>query len=249
MQYLPSCCSGWPRRQLDLRITAPVKPLHWLGRHGVLLTHDGLVAALKNPDVLIRRFAAQQLSEINDDKDAIPAIRDAAARDPKFANRLYMAYDLARLGDASGADSLKAACSDVSVGIYDRLQAADEMLYLHSDVCFPDVLSILRSSTDAGAVVQALEFCSNAKHQLEDEGNQNTPPDKQRDRLVLELVAKRVSDPDGSVRFIAGDALARLGDSSQAYILEDAISRETNEGMRRSLEEDLEILLKKPPAN
>ena len=223
-------------------------PVHWFARHGIPLTHDGLIAALKNPDGLVRRNAAQQLSVTND-KDAIPAIRDAAARDPIFSNRANMAYDLARLGDSSGVDFLKRTCSDGSITAYYRLEAADEMLYLHSDACFPDVLPILQSSTDAGVVVRALEICANAKHQLEDEGNPNTPPDKQRDRLVLELVARRVSDPDDSVRAAASDILAKLGDSSQAYILEDAIAQETDEGTRRLLQADLDILLKKRPAN
>jgi hypothetical protein len=123
------------------------------------------------------------------------------------------------------------------------------MLSLHSDACFPDVLSILESSSNAEDVVQALNFCFSAKHELEGDGSPAALPDKKRSHLVLELVGKRVSDPAGSVRVIAGDTLAKLGDSSQAHLLQDAISRETDEGIRGSMESDLEILLTKPPAN
>ena len=220
---------------------------HWLARHGIPLTHEGLIAALNNEDADIRVNAAQQLAD-NKEKDAIPFIRESAAREQKFTNRSNMALFLAQLGDSSGSDFLKAYCSNLSAPAWERLHAANNMLTLRSDACFPDVLSILQSSTNAEVIVQALDFCFNAKYQLEDEGNQTSPPDKQRHELVVELVGKRISDPDDSVRTVAGDILAKVGDSSQAHILEDAISRETNDGIKADMQKDLDILLAKPPA-
>ena len=100
---------------------------HWLTRHVIPLTHDGLIAALNNPDGDIRVNAAAKLA-FNNDRDAIPSIRDPAARESKFVNRSNMAYYLARLGDSSGTDFLKAACSNASPPAYDRLHAAKRCL-------------------------------------------------------------------------------------------------------------------------
>jgi HEAT repeat protein len=220
---------------------------HWLTRHGIPLTHDGLIAALNNPDGDIRVNTAAQLA-LNNDKDAIPSIRDAAARDPKFVNRSNMAFYLAQLGDPSGADFLKAACSDTSLPAYDRLHAANNMLTLHSDACFPVVLSILQSSGDEEAIDQALELCAGAKYQLGGDGSQTSPPDKKRNELVIELVGKRLGDDAPFTRLVASSVLSRLGDSSQAHFLQDTISRETDEWNRVRMQRDLENLLAKPPA-
>jgi HEAT repeat protein len=144
---------------------------------------------------------------------------------------------------------LKTAYSNASAAAGDRLHAANNLLFLHSDACFPDVPSILQSSTDLDDTVQALQFCSTAKHELDGDGSPTTPVRKKRNQLALELVVKRVTDPIDAVRFMAGDTLANLGDSSQAQILQGAIAQETNEGIKASMQRDLEVLLAKPPAN
>ena len=211
---------------------------HFLARHGIALTKEGLIGALSNSDLWIRLGASQQLV-LDGEKDAIPFIRAAVGREPRLTSRLTLAFDLGQLGDQSGVDLLKATCSNASSGAGDRVFAARCLLYLHSDSCVSDVLSILDSNIEPPEVIQAVDFFSGFKHVLGSDGGMN------KDDIVAHLV-KRLGDDDAGVRLAASSALSGFGGASAVAALKEAIERETEEVVKRQMQADLTLLEKKP---
>lgn len=165
-------------------------------------------------------------------------IQAAAAREPRPMSRLSLAFDLAQLGDQSGVDLLTQACSDASRPAVERLFAAQETRSLHRDACLSDVLSILESNIDAPEAIQALNFFS---------GFDDLPGSNgvERQAAIVGAATRRLGDDDAGVRIAASNVLSRIGDSSAAEALRQAILRETVEAAKSEMQRDLETLEKK----
>jgi HEAT repeat protein len=82
---------------------------HEQGSAGVPAT-DLLIAALREPDVRIRRFAADVLGEVNDPRAVDPLI--ASLKDPDRLVGQSAIMSLAKLGDARAVAPLVAALKD-----------------------------------------------------------------------------------------------------------------------------------------
>ena len=204
----------------------------FLKRHGIELTENSLVAALRNPDPEIRDNAAQ---EIANEKAvaASPAIKDALATEKDPERQVNFAYTLAQLGDKGGFVALKHFCDTASPS--PGLKAASYMLRFGDESCLGAVQSVLRkepqSDFDHFHMAVAMSLIPSF-HKL-------TDSDKSE---LIALTVKRLGDSNSYTRMIASQVLAKIGDSSAIPPLEKAVADETDKVVRDSMEAELEKL-------
>ncbi len=207
-----------------------------LGRHHIANTKRALIAALRNDDAEVRQAASGALAN-GWPKDAIAPIKEAMLREIVAGNREAMAFDLARLGDATGRDTLTRLCHSTADPEYVRMAAAMNMSFLKDDSCVDVVLDVFRLDSDPDdpdSKSQALSLVPGFIGRLGGEES----------RRVLELVAKALDDPDPGVRMTASNTLGLLGDVSAIPALQAALTREKNEGCRLQMFTDLQRLEK-----
>jgi HEAT repeat protein len=211
----------------------PETAKHALQRHGIGLTREALVSALRSPDAEVRELAAQVLAE-DHEKDAIPSIVEALAAETVPANRVNIAFFLAQLGEEIGRTTLKRACDDFTISAWVRMLAAVNMRALHDDYCLASVVDVLQSWDDPGARKQALSLVPDFER-----------PSEQNAQNLFSLVVKALADQTPGVRTTASNTLGRLGNVAAIPALQSALANEHDEGCRFEMQMDLQQLQNK----
>jgi len=212
---------------------APESAKHALKRHGIVLTREALVSALRNPDAEVRELAAQVLAE-DGEKEAIPSIVEALAAETVPANRVNIAFFLAQLGEETGSTALKRICDDFAISAWIRMLAAVNMRALHDDYCLASVVDVLQSSDDRGARMQALTLVTDFER-----------PSEENAQKLLSLAVKALADKEAGVRMIASDTLGRLGNVAAIPALQTALANEDVDGCRLEMWRVIHQLQKK----
>ena len=203
-------------------------------RH-VALTTESLIAALKNPDAVVRALAAGKLREDsmvdgNDLKGAIPALAAALAAEKEPDAKIHMATALAGLGDVRGSTVLAHMCYDRDLGNRVRLEAADFLLSVGSQECHDAVVSIAMLGEPiekAGAFNVLQRF------------RQLSPRKRVSD---VEIMCRGLTDANVNVREAAGNALGFFGEQSAIQCLRDAITHEPKDYVRLVMQGSIDRL-------
>ncbi len=212
--------------------SAPPTIAEALQKHHVAVTRPSLLVALRSPDAEVRGLAAGQLAE-DKAKDEIPAIEQALAVEQVSGTKVNIAFALGELGNASGVDALKRSCHDSGMEPVFRVRAAQYMLDLRSNACLRDTLDLLetQSSDISSDLMGALSLVPQFKNVTVSESQE-----------FLTAVLRNLENAESSVRMSAGNALAELRDSSAIPYLQNAITAESDEVVRESLENALQRL-------
>jgi HEAT repeat protein len=212
--------------------SAPPTIAEALQKHHVAVTRPSLLVALRSPDAEVRGLAAAQLAE-DKANDEIPAIEQALAVEQVSGTKVNIAFALGELGNASGVDALKRSCHDSGMEPVFRVRAAQYMLDLRSNVCLRDTLDLLetQSSDISSDLTGALSLVPQFKNVTVSESQE-----------LLAAVLRNLENAESSARMSAGNALAELRDSSAIPYLQNAITAESDEVGRESLENALQRL-------
>jgi HEAT repeat protein len=205
--------------------------IEFLKRHGIDVSDEGLIAALKNTDSEIRDNSALALAD-RKVVTAIPALADALAseKDPEMG--VNLAEDIARLGDPAGVADLKHFCDSAPPS--PRLKATLYLLRDFSDEsCFNAVVSILRSKSESDHlhVATAISLVP-WFHQL-------SASDEQQ---LISLTVGLLGDPSPFIRITAGQALSKVGGADVILALQQAIRKESDEVARSAMKAELDKL-------
>jgi HEAT repeat protein len=201
-----------------------------LRKHGIALSKEGLLKALKHNNPEVRYLAAQQLAEENE-TDAIPAMTAALRSERNLRARTNIAYALAQMGARRGFSTLKAICHNRTIPSYERLLAVDYLLRMGDESCNKVVLDYLRPRADPSAQVGAMYLLRRMSGISMDE------------RLrALNFVHDSLSVRDISVKLTASDTLVSLKDETAIPAFERAIASETNREVRSKMQSDLKRL-------
>ncbi len=241
--YLPVLLAicVWPQERSINGVPIGDMPEQLLKSHHIALTHWSLVAALRSDDAEVRKLTAGILAN-RWPNDTASAIEEAMLREPVIRNRIWMAFDLAKLRNHTGREMLISECHKRGNWGSDRMLAARFMSDLHDDSCVDSIIDVLQSNSDPNDTVskeEALDLVPNFIEHL-------TQRDSQR---VFELVANALDDPAPGVRMDAGDVLVRLGDVTTIPRLEAAIARKQEETCRGALDRDLKQMQKAKQAH
>ena len=224
----------WPQQRSTNGIPIGDTPEQVLKSRHIAIRKPSLVAALLSDDAEVRKLAAGVLAN-RWPKDAAPAIEEAMLREADDWNRIWMAFDLAKLGDKAGREMLGTECHNTGEWGSTRMLAARKMSELHDDSCVDSVLDVLGSDSDpqdTNAKESALDLVpSFIKHFTGQEY-----------RKVLDLAEKALDDPAGGVRIAASIMLGRLGDVSAVPGLQAALAREQDETVQGVVSRDVKRL-------
>jgi len=216
------------------RDSRPAAVAEKLREHGVSLTREGLVTALRSEDPEVRSLAAAQLAFYEGAKETIPDIRAALERESDSLAKVNIAYALAQLGDQDGFEALRAGCFDSKIVPRIRLFAAGYLLNLRRGYCVTAALDILQDSDSPADKMQALSL-------LPQFGDLS-----EKDAVRMRaLVFGALQDPTPAVRISAGQVIAAIGDETAEASVRAAIEREGDEVVRSELQSDLRRLRKK----
>lgn len=208
----------------------------FLKKHGVELTEEGLVSALRNHDPEIRDNAAQELAN-RKDVGAVSAIEQALATENDPGMQVNLAYAAAQLGDENGFAALKRFC-ETALAV-PRLKAALYMLRFNDESCFSGVISILQSKPEKGEgeinIATAMSLVPSF-HNL-------SPSDEQR---LITLTMKHLADPAPFARITASQTLTKVGGADLIPVLQQAITEEKDDVTRSAMQAELVKLQTKP---
>jgi hypothetical protein len=209
----------------------PLRPLaDSLRAKGIELTEPALISALRNPDPEVRSLAAMKLGE-DHDSDAVPAVETALADEKVLKARIEISMALWSLHDPKGAASLREMCEDASLSIRTIVDVVQDLDVIgeSSAPCAGRLTSFLETHKDTDSRSIALSALPAVIRWA---------PKAQAARLT-ELVQAMLADNDPVVRMESGHLLAQIGSPSSAVALRDAIDRESDNGVRSSLQRDL----------
>jgi HEAT repeat protein len=199
----------------------------------VPMTKASLISALHNQNPEIRELAASELAA-QGARDAINDIVEALDTEPLEAVKMSMAVALADLGDDRGVQLLRQDCADSALPMMIRLKAANHALNLHEISCSQVVVQGLQDNEGAVRCL-ALSMIPRFKQLPASESAQ-----------LRSLLRASLSDPNPTVRFQASSTVRMLGDKSAIPLMEAAIAKETNSGVRSEMEDVLKTLQNKP---
>jgi len=201
-----------------------------LKQHGVELTNEGLLKALKNVDGEVRYLAAEKLAE-DKVEEAIPSIAEALNVEKMPVTRINIALALAQLGEDKGIVVLKKSCNNQDLPGYLRARATTYLLDLKRDDCLNATLDMLQSAGDPDTQIQALSLLPRFQN-----------ASKQQSQKILDAIVKNLADPAPAVRINASIVLARIGDPLGIPYLQTALASEREEVVRLQMEADLKRL-------
>ena len=207
----------------------------FLQEHHIAITNQAVAAALRDLDAGVRQAASHVLSN-RWPNQAVSPIQEAMLRENDALVRVYLAGDLAELGDDAGRRTLKAECHNHENRGSTRIVAARSMIHLHDDACDDAVLEILRADSDPQdtlAKVYALNLVPSLIHHS----------DRREYQLVMDLTVKDLNDPDGEVRLTTATTLGNLADPSAIPALQVAAENEPDATVRNAMLTELKKLM------
>jgi HEAT repeat protein len=210
-------------------------PEQFFEQHHIALDEPTVMSALRSNNGEVRVMAAELVGQ-DWPKDAVPAIEEALQKENDIRNRINMATDLARLGDALGRETLRSVCHTASEWGSVRMSAAFALsTEFQDDSCLDLVFDVLQKDSDpkdTSAKEQALEVTPDLIGRL-------SRPQSQK---LFDLLAKALGDPWPGVRITASVTLGRLGDVAAIPRLQAAIANEKDEGCRSAMAGELKSL-------
>jgi HEAT repeat protein len=220
--YLEKTESLWP---LDARRTFSVLP-----RISSSALYDNL------PDV--RSLAASKLAFARE-KDTIPFILAALARESIPVAKIGFASAAAELGVQDGFAALRSMCGGPAWSRVRRMNAANMMVALHNEDCLSDVLDILKSRDESQIVDEGAisALCVLLRHS-------HVPAQELPE--IRRLAAAYLRSDNDATRVYASDVLARFGDLSSADDLRRAFPIEHDENVQVAITNALKALETKP---
>lgn len=226
---LLSCCALAPAEQ-------PIGDYEerFLHAHHIAITNHAVMTALWDRDAGVRQAAAHVLSS-RWPKQAVAPIQEAMLREDDALVRVYLAGDLAELGNNAGRETLRTECHNNENWGSTRIVAARSMIHLHDDSCDDAVLDVLRADSDPQdtlAKVYALNLVPSFIHHF----------DNRKYQSVLDLTMKALNDPDGGVRVTTATTLGSLGDPSAIPALQVAAANEPDATVRNTMLVELKRL-------
>ena len=194
-------------------------------KYHVPLTKEALLRALNDQAPVVRGAAAFKLVA-QGNKDAIPFILAALAREQVVTIRTGLAYAAALLGAEEGTAALKSMCANKESPLVIRMTAAQTSSYLNNEDCLPDVLDALGSHDDQDdpAVSVALGVLRRYQRVPEDAAQQ-----------IRQLVPPLLKSGDPVRRADASDVLGKFGDATSIRQLKIALAAEQNETARKAM--------------
>lgn len=194
-------------------------------KYHVPLTKEALLRALNDQAPAVRGAAASKLVA-QGDKDAIPFILAALARERVVTIRMSLAYDAASLGAEEGTATLKGMCANKESPLVIRMTAAQTSSYLNNEDCLPDVLDALRShdEQDDPAVWVALGVLRRYQRVPAEAAQQ-----------IRSLVPPLLKSGDAVRRVDASDVLGKYGDAGSIEQLKAALASEQDDGARKAM--------------
>lgn len=179
------------------------RPDKTLRAHGVVLTIPGVVAALGSKDREVRRAAADVLTT-RWPRVAAPALEQAISNEKEGFTRIWMAVDLARIGDPFGRKLMVKECHNMTESDSVRMDAAADLSDEFGDYsCLDVIFGVLQADSnpnDTLAKERALEI---SPHLIQHLSGQNA-------YKLHELVFKSLGDPWPGVRSTARMMLAQM---------------------------------------
>jgi len=207
---------------------ALLSPEDVLKQHGVEINKDSLISALGNPDERVVWAAAEKLAD-NQEKAAIPVMLTMLASSKTASTKVIIGGPLARLGEERGVRVLRETCR-AKDNPQERLNAASYLLSLDHDDCLEDVLEVV--SIPGGAWRRsAVAMLTRFGHLY-----------KKRAEAVFSAVERLLLSEEGQIREEAGQVLWLLRDRRGVTLLTEAIGREKDEFVRKSLQSALHNL-------
>lgn len=201
-----------------------------LKEHNIPLNKSALVAALRDTDPEVRSLAAAELAEERA-MDTVLSIEEALDREDVPTAKINIAAALAHLGEQRGTEILKEACSESGNPEPMKMLATRYLLDFGNPYCIAAEYEALRNESDQDSRIQALGLVSKF--------GGISPADKTE---LVNLSVQALNDPSAGVRISAGDALAKLGDSSATPYLQRAAADERDKEVRSQLDLDLRQL-------
>ena len=208
----------------------------FLQEHHIAITNGAVTAALRDHDAGVRQAASHVLSNRWPSQSVSP-IQEAMLRENDALVRVYLAGDLAELGNNAGRQTLKTECHNHENRGSTRIVAAESLIHLHDDSCDDAVLEILRADSDPQdtlAKVYALNLVPSFIHHS----------DTREYQLVMDLILRDLHDPDGEVRIITATTLGSLGDASAIPALQVAAENEPDATVRNAMLTHLKRLMR-----
>jgi HEAT repeat protein len=207
-------------------------------KYHIASTKEGLIGALEHPEGTVRGFAASKLAA-EGQKDAVPAILVALAKETVPGVRISLALAAARLGSDDGIAALRTKCRDRTRATGLRMMAASAMLDLGREDCLTDVLEGLRSAEngrtpiDDQDIMGALYMTPRFK---------NPKPEQAEETKALVAMALQSDTP--IVRSVAANyTIPRMADNSWAVEqLQGVLAVERDENVRKTIQAALEKL-------
>ena len=202
------------------------------------LTKDALLSALPDELPAVRSLAASKLAFAGE-KDSIPFILAALARERIPVARIGFAYAAAELGAQDGVVALRGMCGDPGWSRARRMEAANMMVAVHNEDCLGDVLDVLRSRDESQTVDEGAisALCVLLRH------NHVPAPELPEVRRLAAVYLK--SDNDAT-RVYASDVLGKFGDPSSAEDLRRALVVEHEENVQVAITTALKSLETRP---
>lgn len=212
----------------------------FLDEHHVAITKQAVMAALWDHDAGVRQAASHVLSS-RWPEQAVAPIQEAMLREGDELVRVYLAGDLAELGNNAGRETLVTECHNNENWGSTRIVAARTMIHFHDDSCDDAVLEVLRADSDPQdplAKIYALNLVPSFiffHHS-----------DSREYRSVMDLTVRALNDPDGGVRLTTATTLGSLGDPSAIPALQVAAASEPDATVRNAMLIELKRLMRVP---
>lgn len=209
---------------------APPTPESFLAQHGVAFTNVAIRGALKSPDPDLRGVAAGVLAE-RGDLGAVPLLKTALDQENIPRVKISFAAALEKLRDKRGERSLLLLCKENEIEPTARLMAANKLLDVGSELCLPQVLSILENKADQPTRDLGLLYLRRI----------TDSPAALKVRIETFLI-NELQDTSPINRQYASEGLSVLGGDRSVVALDRALSQEKSDATRLRLRENLSRL-------
>lgn len=212
----------------------PDNPEKFLRTHHVVITEEGLVAALRSPNTGVRNAAAGVLADRWPAR-ALPTLEQAIKDEKDEFTRVTIAFRLAKIGGQAGRDALRSEChSDGNWGST-KMFAAKSLIELDDYSCVDSLLKILKTTSDPQDTYAKEETIELVPRLLGHLG-------EFKPQQIYELLETALEDPAVGVRMDAARILGQLGVVHAIPKLQAAIAKEQEPGIKDIMKTELSRL-------
>ncbi len=209
LDTLASCArkeAPWDGKWWNIQPAKTPRPRRTIDWEGTASVINVVRAALKDPDVSVRRTALTAVRDM-DDRDALPGVRNKAEHDSDVATRTLAVDVLGAMKDEGAAPVLESIVRDAARGAEERRHAVEAACAIRS----PAMLALLRSvACDERADPAHSIVCIEALARL-------------RDVESVPELARRARSGQNELRAAAMSALARIQGRNAGAVLAEQL--------------------------